>query len=155
MVSATIHRPESEKPSAKGKTFPLLRLLSSEPIDEISKGFVFSASLIGLFCELTSALWAYRPRPDSAPSDLLGFGVAVIAEVANHLVAAIDDDHIFLRHFSHLLSKSRAFHSDAGRTADRTHRLSRWIFSASENRILLKKQNLTQSSPGGQINPLL
>jgi hypothetical protein len=73
--------------------------LSSEPIDEISKGFVFSASLIGLFCELTSALWAYRPRPDSAPSDLLGFGVAVIAEVANNLVAAIDNDHIFLRHF--------------------------------------------------------
>jgi hypothetical protein len=79
MVSATIHRRESEKPSALRKSFPLLRLLSSESIDEISKGFVFPASLVGLFRELPHTFGADGPGANGTASDLLGVGVAVIA----------------------------------------------------------------------------
>lgn len=101
MVSATIHRRESEKPSVSGKTFPLLRLLSSEPIDEISKGFVFSASLVGLFCELPHALGTDCPRAYCTSSNLLGFGVVIIAKVAKDIISGItyNDLHIILISF--------------------------------------------------------
>lgn len=98
MVSAIIKRRESEKPSVSGKTFPLLRLSSPQSIDEISKCFVFSASLVRLFFELLSTLRAQRPRADCAPSGFLGFRVAVIAEITNHFVSAINNDYIFVRH---------------------------------------------------------
>ena len=100
MVSATIHRPESEKPSVSGKSFSLLRLLSSESIDEISKGFVFSTPLVWSLCQFDSTLGTYRPRADRTSSDLLGLGVAVIAKIANDFVAWIADDY-FMSHVFH------------------------------------------------------
>jgi len=97
MVSAIINRRESEKPSLSGKTFPLLRLSSPQSIDEISKCFIFSGSLVRLFFELLGTLRAYRPRADCAPSGFLGFRVTVIAEITNDFVSAIYFDY-FVRH---------------------------------------------------------
>jgi hypothetical protein len=106
MVSATIQKRESEKPSAIRKQFSLLRLLYPEPIDEISKRLVFSASLVGLFFKLTRALRAYRPRAYRTPSNFLGFGVALITEIANDFVAAIDNDYFMIHILISFLGQS-------------------------------------------------
>ena len=80
------------------ESLPLLRLLSPQSIDEISKGFIFSGSLVGLFFELLRTLRADRPRADCAPSGFLGFGVTVIAEITNNFVSTINYDYVFVRH---------------------------------------------------------